>query len=86
MVKIVEPNVEIYDLKKAEDICTHIERCGRTCYKSENLITDETAIPFINGILKSGHESVIEHANVIFTMPQTPHNQKILTMRWNGTA
>ena len=68
MVKIVEANTEIYNLERLDDILTHIERCGRTCYKSENLITNETAKPFITGILKTGHESVTEHANVIFTM------------------
>ena len=46
MVKIVEVNSEVYPLDKLENICTHIERCGRTCYKSENLITQETAVPF----------------------------------------
>ena len=53
MVRIVEADAEIYPLEKKEDICTHIERCGRTCYKSENMITNETAVPFINGILKA---------------------------------
>lgn len=81
MVRIVEEGTEIYSLQSLKDICTHIERCGRTCYKSENLITEETAIPFISGILKSGHESVIEHANVIFTMPNTELNRRIFTMR-----
>lgn len=81
MVRIVESNSEVYPLNRLEDICTHIERCGRTCYKSENLITNETAIPFISGILKSGHESVIEHANVIFSLPDTPANRKIFEMR-----
>ena len=81
MVRIVEEGTEIYALHSLDEICTHIERCGRTCYKSENLITNETAIPFIQGILKSGHESVIEHANVIFTMPNTEVNQRIFTMR-----
>ncbi len=81
MVKIVNAGSEVYPLNHIENICTHIERCGRTCYKSENLITNETAIPFITGILKSGHESVIEHANVIFTMPLTDENRKICEMR-----
>lgn len=81
MVKIVEVSSEIYPLEKLKDICTHIERCGRTCYKSENLITEETAVPFITGILKSGHESVIEHANVIFSLPDIPENKKIFEMR-----
>ena len=81
MVKIVEVSTEIYHLEELDDICTHIERCGRTCYKSENLITQETAVPFITGILKSGHESVIEHANVIFSMPDISANHKIFEMR-----
>ncbi len=81
MVKIVKANSEVYHLSRLEDICTHIEKCGRTCYKSEKMITEETAAPFIAGILKSGHESVIEHANVIFTMPDTESNRKILTMK-----
>ncbi len=81
MVKVVEADSEIYQLDKLENICTHIERCGRTCYKSENLITDETAVPFIRGILKSGHESVIEHANVIFSMPENGKNHRIFEMK-----
>lgn len=81
MVKIVPSDAEIYPLSRIEDICTHIERCGRICYKSESKITSETAIPFISGILKSGHESVIEHANVIFTLPETEKNRRLLTMR-----
>ncbi len=81
MVKIVEVDTEVYELNKVEDILTHIERCGRTCYKSENLISTETAIPFVSGILKSGHESVIEHANVIFTLPNIDDNKKIFEMK-----
>ena len=81
MVRIVESGTEIYFLDKPEDISTHIEKCGRTCYKSENMITEETAVPFISGILKSGHESVIEHANVIFSLPDIEENRKILQMK-----
>lgn len=39
-----------------------IEESGRTCYKSEDKITHESAKPFAEMILKRGHESVIEHA------------------------
>lgn len=81
MVKIVDAASEVYSLSRLEDICLHIERCGRTCYKSENKITAETSIPFITGILKSGHESVIEHANVIFSLPDIAKNHPIFEMR-----
>jgi thymidylate synthase (FAD) len=41
-----------------------IEQVGRVCYKSENLITDDSAAGFVQRILQSGHESVIEHLSV----------------------
>jgi thymidylate synthase (FAD) len=40
-----------------------IEEAGRTCYKSEDKITDGSAKKFVKMILKSGHESVIEHVS-----------------------
>jgi len=42
-----------------------IEKCGRTCYKSEDRITEDSAIKFFNGLLKRKHYSVIEHSNVV---------------------
>ena len=45
-----------------------IERCGRVCYKSEDKITSESAMGFVGKIMKSQHESVIEHciASLLF--------------------
>lgn len=40
-----------------------IEAAGRTCYKSENKITDTSAVDFARMIVKRGHESVIEHVS-----------------------
>ena len=39
-----------------------IEVAGRTCYKSEDKIDDDSAKGFIKCIFKRGHESVIEHS------------------------
>lgn len=41
-----------------------IELAGRTCYKSENLITENSAEKFIRGLIAAGHESVLEHASI----------------------
>jgi thymidylate synthase (FAD) len=38
-----------------------IELAGRTCYKSEDKITDGSAEKFVRMILDRGHETVIEH-------------------------
>lgn len=46
------------------EILKKLERAGRTCYKSEDRITDDSAKKFVSGILKSQHLSVIEHQSV----------------------
>lgn len=78
MVKCEKASADIYALSRASDITRHVEKCGRTCYKSEANITPESADKFITGILKSGHESVIEHANLIFICPQSTRNERAL--------
>lgn len=40
-----------------------IEKAGRTCYKSEDKITETSNVDFAAMILKRGHESVVEHAS-----------------------
>ncbi|MCD8105604.1 MAG: FAD-dependent thymidylate synthase [Lachnospiraceae bacterium] len=61
---VVKPEIEIIDMEDYQTILKKIERIGRVCYKSEDRIGEGTAERFIAGILKSGHESVIEHENV----------------------
>lgn len=63
-MKIVEPKVEIITPINGDEILKHIEKVGRVCYKSESNITDESADKFVAGIIKRGHESVIEHFNI----------------------
>ena len=65
-MKIIEPSVELIDDFDAAAIMKKIERAGRVCYKSEGNIKDGSAEKFIRGIIKRGHESVIEHASVSF--------------------
>lgn len=47
-----------------KDMLRRLERCGRVCYKSEDRITEDSAEKFIAMILKSGHESVLEHEKI----------------------
>lgn len=44
-----------------EDQLTRLELIGRTAYKSESKITEGSSIDFVRKIIKSGHESVLEH-------------------------
>ena len=65
-MKIIEASVELVDDFDAAAVMKKIERAGRVCYKSEGNIKDDSAEKFIRGIIKRGHESVIEHATVSF--------------------
>ena len=65
-MKIIEPTVELVQDLNAAEIMKHIERAGRVCYKSESNISDTSAEKFISNIIKSGHESVIEHVSITF--------------------
>lgn len=64
MVDIIKPWAHIEDEFDVNEMLKRIERAGRTCYKSEDKITDESAPAFIKKILAMGHESVIEHEKV----------------------
>jgi len=50
------------------DALTFIEKCGRVCYKSENLITPDSSKVFLLMLLNPNkkHESVLEHAVATF--------------------
>ena len=63
-MKIVEPSVEILDELNGNEIIKKIEKIGRVCYKSEDKITCDSSKKFISNIMKSGHESVIEHEKI----------------------
>lgn len=60
-MKIIKPTAGIVGTIDGQAVLKHIERCGRTCYKSEDKITDGSAEKFIKMLINSGHESVLEH-------------------------
>lgn len=63
-MKIVAPSVDILTPIKSNEILKRIELCGRTCYKSEDKIADESAAEFVRGLIQRGHESVLEHVGL----------------------
>lgn len=64
MVKIVEHSYRIIDDIDGIDILKKIERVGRTCYKSEDSITDDSCIKFVKMLIERGHEAMIEHVHL----------------------
>ena len=60
-MKLIQPSYQILTKLDGKEILKSIEIAGRTAYKSEDKITDNSAEKFIAMIVKRGHLSVIEH-------------------------
>ncbi|HBN84535.1 MAG TPA: FAD-dependent thymidylate synthase [Clostridiales bacterium] len=60
-MKVIKPGVEILDRFDGEEVLKKLELCGRVCYKSEGKVGEGTAEKFVRMIMKSRHESVLEH-------------------------
>lgn len=63
-MKIVSPSVEIMQMIKNPQ--KHIESIARTCYKSNDLITDDSHIRFINNLRTRKHWAMLEHYIFIY--------------------
>lgn len=66
-MKIINPKVEVekYDGVK---IMKNIERACRTCYRSENLITEDSYKRLLTNCLNRGHQSILEHEKITVRM------------------
>ena len=64
-MKLIKPSVEYISQPEGLDgIYKHIERCARTCYKSEDKITVDSAKKFVDGLIMAGHTAMLEHSTV----------------------
>ena len=60
-MKVINPSFEILTPITGNELKL-IEAAGRTCYKSENNITDESSKRFVAALIKRGHEAMLEHS------------------------
>lgn len=63
-MRTIEAHVEFVNPPEYTVVLDTIEKVGRTCYKSENLITEDSAEGFVRRLIQRGHEAMIEHASV----------------------
>ena len=65
-MRLIKPKVEIINQEPGvEGLFKHMELCARTCYKSEDKITEDSARKFIdNVIVARGHTAMLEHGTV----------------------
>lgn len=65
-MKLIKPYTEILTHIDGGQILKDIERVARTCYKSEDKITedDSSAREIVNKLLKRGHEAMLEFGDI----------------------
>lgn len=75
-MRLIKPSFEILEQKPGLDgLLQHIERCGRTCYKSEDKITEKSAPKFVDMLVKRGHTAMVEHGTVYLTLDMSSRNK-----------
>ena len=68
-MQLIEPKFEIIEqLPGMEGMYKQIELAGRTCYKSEDKITEDSAKGFVERMIQSGHGAMLEHGTVYLHM------------------
>ena len=69
-MRLIKPSFDILDQQCGlEGIYKQIEIAGRTCYKSEDKITEDSAKEFVERMIKSGHGAMLEHGTVYLKVP-----------------
>lgn len=64
-MKLCKSSFEIWQQPSGlEGVYKQIEKVGRVCYKSEDKITEDSAKPFVDRMIKLCHGAVLEHGTV----------------------
>lgn len=63
-MKAIKAYTQIFADFDGQKMLQKLELIGRTCYKSEDRITDDSAAKFVAGLIKRGHEAMLEHASI----------------------
>lgn len=69
-MKLIKPSWEILEQEPGlQGIYKQIELAGRTCYKSLDKITEDSAEGFVNRMIASKHYAMLEHGTVYLRVP-----------------
>lgn len=94
-MKIIQPNaIELNQQPGFDGMLKHIELCGRTCYKSEDKITEDSCHRFVNMLREHAHGAMLEHGTVYLQIPNEDIFQandvikelQLITGRWARLA
>lgn len=69
-MKLIKPSYEILEQSPGlKGIYKAIEVAGRTCYKSLDKITEDSAEDFVNRMIASKHYAMLEHGTIYLKVP-----------------
>lgn len=85
-MRLIKSSYEIWQQPSGlEGVYKQIERVGRVCYKSEDKITEDSAKPFVDRMIKSGHGAMLEHGTVyLYTDYRYPNFGKMIDRYTNN--
>lgn len=84
-MKLIKPKFEILEQRPGiSGIYRMIELAGRTCYRSEDKITPDSAVAFVDRMIKSDHGAMLEHGTVYLDIPQKANNCYTLISNYNN--
>ena len=63
-MKIINAGFQILTNINGIEMLKAIEYIARTCYKSENMITDLSAVKMVESLINRGHEAMLEHQSI----------------------
>ena len=77
-MKLIEQSAQLLPLGSINE---QIELAARTCYKSEDKITEDSSEKFVKRLIDNNHTAMLEHGTVHLTFPQ--FDDRILKYRNN---
>ena len=73
-MRLIESKAELLPWNPGiEGVYKTIELAGRTCYKSEDKMTEDSAKAFVDRMITSNHTAMLEHGTVYLAIPITTH-------------
>ena len=77
-MKLINPSFEILEQGPGlQGIYKQIELAGRTCYKSLDKITEDSAEGFVNRMIASKHYAMLEHGTVYLLLPDNSWGSEV---------
>lgn len=69
-MRLIKPSYKIIKQELGiNGIYKMIEYAGRICYKSSDKITEDSAKPFVDRMVNSGHGAMLEHGTIYLRIP-----------------